>query len=105
MSLPTLAEQILSANQASRREAAQEESRISREAARYTRRDADGNTVPGMRTRVLQFLADGREHTFAEILPATGGIQGRVSWALCALFDAGRIERIGEKKPFRYRIV
>lgn len=104
MSLPSLAEQILSANQARRREAVHEEERISRQAARYTRRDADGNSVPGTRTRVLQFLADGREHTFAEILPATGAIQGRVSSALCALVDAGRVERIGEKKPYRYRL-
>jgi len=95
MSLPSILDQVVDANRALRRE--------QRMAQRRWRRERPGG-IP-VRQRILIALGDGREHSLAEILERAPGCNpGRVSSLLCYMVGQGRIERLGRRRPHRYRI-
>lgn len=94
-SLPSIADQVVDANRALRREERQAQMRWSQERP---------GGIP-VRQRILIALGDGREHTLAEILERAPGCHpGKVSSLLSYMVGQGRIERSGRRNLYRYRI-
>jgi hypothetical protein len=95
MNLPSIADQVIDANLAMRRE--------QRLAAQRWRRERPGG-IP-VRQRILLALGDGCEHSLAEILERAPGCHpGKVSSLISYMVAQGRIERSGRRNLYRYRL-
>lgn len=100
MSLPSLADQIYAAGIAWQREH-EAERRLERR-VRFRHAPGDG---PTMRDRLLQMFSDGRERLLRDILAAMPGANpSRVNAVLVSLMAERRIERLGRRNLYRYRL-
>jgi len=104
MRLPSLAEQVIDANLAMRHLADEERMRKERDALmrRHTGHNATG---PTLKDRLLQLLSARRDLSLPEIKQEFEGFtNGRLHEALTQLIAAGRVERFGARRLYRYRI-
>lgn len=101
MSLPSIADQIGLAVGVARREARIE---ARRQAPRQPQPPKPRRHVIPPRTRILLALGDGRPHRWGELIETSGCPSSSAAWALAALIRAGRVERLGRRRPHRYRL-
>jgi len=104
MRLPSLAEQVVDANLAMRHLA--DEDRLRKERNALMRRHTGHNaTGPTLKDRLLQLLSARGELSLPAIkLEFPDATARRLHEALTQLIAAGRVERAGTRRLYRYRL-